>query len=178
MPFQKGGRLGGRADAGGIVVIAQRRPHGDDLRVAVEGERLERVVFEIKRVIVGPMTNWSRNVLLWNLAADPQFNPHTNNGGCGSCQGAVTIDHDTVTRNLAFYTLAQASKFVRPGSVRIQSVASLPDALANVAFKATGGKTVLIVANTSATPQSFNIRFHGKLAATSLPAGAVGTYVW
>ncbi len=142
------------------------------------GDAALRVAAPVKRVIVGPMTNWSRNVLLWNLAADPQFNPHTNNGGCGSCEGAVTIDQDTVTRNLAYYTLAQASKFVRPGSVRIQSVASLPDALANVAFKTPHGKTVLILANTSNAPQSFTIRFRDKSAASSLPAGAVGTYIW
>ena len=143
-----------------------------------KGDAALRVAAPEKRVIVGPMTNWSRNVLLWNLAADPQFNPHTSNGGCGVCEGAITIDNDIVTRNLAYYTLAHASKFVRPGSIRIQSQASLPDALANVAFKAPGDKTVLIVANTSSAPQSFNIRYHGKTAESSLPAGAVGTYIW
>lgn len=29
--------------------------------------------------------NWSRNVLLWNLAADPFSGPHTSNGGCPGC---------------------------------------------------------------------------------------------
>ena len=37
------------------------------------------------------------------------------------CQGAITIDGDKVTRNIAYYAVAHASKFVRPGSVRIAS---------------------------------------------------------
>jgi glucosylceramidase len=45
----------------------------------------------------------------------------TNNGSCSKCQGAITIDGDKVSRNLAFYTVVHASKFVRPGSVRIAS---------------------------------------------------------
>src|SRR5580658_9248951 len=36
----------------------------------------------VSRVMIGATRNWSRNVLLWNLAADPQNGPHTNNGGC------------------------------------------------------------------------------------------------
>jgi len=35
--------------------------------------------------------------------------------------GAITIDKDAVSLNLAYYTIAHASKFVRPGSVRIGS---------------------------------------------------------
>ena len=38
----------------------------------------------IKNLIVGAPRNWSRNVLEWNLAADPNYNPHTV-GGCGNC---------------------------------------------------------------------------------------------
>jgi glucosylceramidase len=37
------------------------------------------------------------------------------------CQGAVTIDKDQVSRNIAYYVVAHASKFVVPGSVRIAS---------------------------------------------------------
>ena len=35
--------------------------------------------------------------------------------------GAVTIDGDKVVRNPGYYVVAHASKFVRPGSVRIHS---------------------------------------------------------
>ena len=38
----------------------------------------------VRRLVIGATRNWSRNVLLWNLAADPQNRPHTDNGGCGT----------------------------------------------------------------------------------------------
>jgi len=127
-------------------------------------------------VVIGATRNWSRNVLLWNLAADPEFGPHTNDGGCTRCQGALTLDGDTVTRNLAYYTIAQASKFVRPGSVRIGS--NDLDGLPNVAFRTPDGKRVLIVANTGSAPAGFHVRYEGQSFSASLNAGAVGTYVW
>ena len=130
----------------------------------------------VEGTFIGALQNWSRNVLLWNLAANSKFEPHTDNGGCPICQGAVTIDGDEVTRNLAYYAVAHFSKFVRPGSVRIgsSSTATLP----NVAFKASGGKTVLIVANDGKAEQGFDIRYHGKSFKTTLKEGSVGTYVW
>ncbi len=130
----------------------------------------------VARVIVGVSRNWSKNILLWNLAADPQNGPHTNDGGCTGCVGAITIDGDKVTRQVAFYTLAHASKFVRPGSVRIGS--NDLEQLPNVAFKTPKGETVLIVSNISGSPQTFSVRDHGKSFTTSLNAGSVATYVW
>jgi glucosylceramidase len=130
-----------------------------------------------RRVVIGAMRNWSRNVLLWNLAADPSFGPHTNNGGCPVCEGAITLDGNTVTRNLAYYTIAHASKFIRPGAVRIASSPEI-GALANVAFRTKAGGYALIVANTGDQPQSFGIVFHGEEADATLPAGAVATFLW
>jgi glucosylceramidase len=130
----------------------------------------------VEGTFIGALQNWSRNVLLWNLAANSKFEPHTDSGGCPICQGAVTIDGNDVTRNLAYYAMAHFSKFVRPGSVRIAS--NSPATLPNVAFKAPGGKTVLIAANDAKSAQIFNVRFHGKSFQTTLNAGSVGTYVW
>lgn len=127
-------------------------------------------------LIVGAPRNWSRNVLLWNLAADPAFGPHTNNGGCPVCEGAITLDGNKVTRNVAYYTVAHASKFVRPGSVRIASTEV--GGLSNVAFRTPDGQMVLIVANPGKDGVKFAIRYRGKDATTELGAGAVATYVW
>jgi glucosylceramidase len=130
----------------------------------------------VARIVMGATRHWSRNVLLWNLAADPQAGPHTNEGGCAGCYGALTIDGNKVTRLVAYYTIAHASKFVPDGSVRIDSKPF--DALPNVAFETPDGKTVLLVANTGTEQAEFSVRFHGKSLKTSLSAGAVGTYVW
>lgn len=132
------------------------------------------LAWHINNVIIGATRNWSRNVLEWNLASDPNLGPHTQ-GGCTSCLGALTIDQ-SVTRNVSYYIIAHASKFVKPGSIRIGS--TIPDNLQNVAFKTPEGKKILIVINNGSYAAYFNIEFNGKYAATSLPAGAVGTYVW
>jgi glucosylceramidase len=130
----------------------------------------------VRGVLIGATRNWSRNVLLWNLAADPKYGPHTDNGGCTMCQGAITLDGNQVTRNLAYYALAHFSKFVPPGSVRLGSNA--PEQLANVAFLTPNGKIVLVVSNTSNFPAPFDVKYHGRLFATTLPPESVATYVW
>jgi glucosylceramidase len=131
--------------------------------------------WHIKNVIIGSMRNWSKIALEWNLANDPLYNPHTP-GGCTECKGAITIAGSAVTRNVAYYIIAHASRFVSPGSVRIGS--NIPDILHNAAFKTPEGKKVLIVLNEGSNPSSFNIRFNGKWAPAVLPAGTVATYVW
>lgn len=130
----------------------------------------------ITKLTIGATRNWSRTVIEWNLAADPSSNPHTDRGGCDRCMGGITIDGDKVTRNPAYYVVAHAAKFVRPGSVRIASnvLGSLP----NVAFKTPDGKVVLVVINTGEAAQKFNVACNGRKAATSLNAGSVATYVF
>jgi glucosylceramidase len=136
---------------------------GDDLR------------WHLKNVVIGSMQNWGKVALDWNLANDPSFGPHTN-GGCSNCMGALTINGSTVTRNVAYYIIAHASKFVPAGSIRISSV----DAgnLHSAAFLTPTGKKVLIVVNDDNVLQIFNIKFNNKWVSTSLQTGAVGTYVW
>jgi glucosylceramidase len=140
------------------------------------GTATTNIARPVQQIVVGATRNWSRNVLLWNLAADPNNNPHTSNGGCPVCQGAITIDGDTIGRNRAYYVLAHASKFVRPGSVRIAS--NEPEMLANVAFRTPTGQFVLIIVNNDASSRSFRVRFHSRTLAASLNGGAVATYVW
>jgi glucosylceramidase len=131
--------------------------------------------WHLKNVVIGSAINWSRNALEWNLANDPAFSMHTP-GGCTSCKGALTINGNSVTRNVAYYIIAHASKFIPAGSVRIGS--GVVGSLNNAAFKTPAGKKVLIVENDGHSSQSFKITFNGKWVTTSLPAGAVGTYVW
>jgi glucosylceramidase len=138
----------------------------------------------VSRVVIGATSNWARNVLLWNLAADPGFGPHTNDGGCPVCEGAITLDGDSVTRNLGYYTIAQIARFVPPGSVHILTTAmhEAPGAEArlpsSVAFHTPDGKTVLLVANPSSSPAHFAIHARHKAAEATLAPGAAATFVW
>jgi len=133
---------------------------------------------QVSRIVVGAARNWASSVLLWNLAADPHNGPHTTDGGCNICQGAVTLDSDKVTRNLAYYTIAQVSKFVPAGSVRIQSSGPLEAGLAEVAFETPKGEKVLLVANGMKAAYTFGVHFQGEQFTSTLRPGDVGTYVW
>ncbi len=130
--------------------------------------------WHVKNVIIGSMRNWSRVALEWNLANDPTYNPHTP-GGCTQCKGALTIG-TTVARNVGYYIVAHASKFVPAGSVRIGS--NNAGNLQTVAFKTPAGRKVLIVENDGDSDATFNISINNKWTQTTLTAGAVGTYLW
>jgi glucosylceramidase len=139
-----------------------------------EGDFGGDLQWHVKNLIIGAPRNWSRTVLEWNLAADPQFNPHTDDGGCTLCLGALTIGED-VKRNVSYYIIAHASKFVKPGATRIQST---DDILPTVAFVNPDGKKVLIALNETDTEKQFAIRQGYATLGTYLPAHSVGTWIW
>jgi len=109
------------------------------------------------------------------LAADPQNGPHTNNGRCTGCSGAITLDGDSVTKNIACYVVEHFSQFVPPGSVRVAS--SELEQLASVAFLTPEGKVVLVVSNTGNSPKPFWVKCHGKVFQTVMLSESAGTYV-
>ncbi len=144
--------------------------------VGAPGNFREYLSEHISKLIIGATRNWCKNVILWNLTSNPSLTPHTDRGGCDSCLGGITLNGDSVTRNVGYYIIAHASKFVRPGSVRIGS--NIIGDLQNVAFKNPDGQKILIVLNTSKNSSTFNISFNNKTATATLAAGSAGTFVW
>lgn len=132
--------------------------------------------WHLKNVIIGSMRNWSKNALEWNLANNASFGPHTP-GGCTMCKGALTVvSSENFERNVAYYIIAHASKFVPAGSVRIAS--NQVGNLNNVAFKTPAGKIVVIVENDGASSEIFNVKYNGKWFTTNLDGGSVATFVF
>lgn len=130
----------------------------------------------VKSLIIGSTANWARGVLMWNLALDESHGPHA--GGCGDCRGVVTIDSRTgeVQRNQEYYAFGHASRFVRPGAVRIALTA--PQGLSAVAFQNPDGERVLIVLNDGAASAAFDIAEVSWRASAELPPKSAATYVW
>lgn len=132
--------------------------------------------WSVKNVVIGSMRNWSVNALSWGLANDEFYKPFTP-GGCSTCKGALMIDQNqNIKREVGYYIIGHASKFVPEGSIRIGS--NISGSLYNVAFKTPSGQIVLIVENDGTTPETFNIKYNQKQISTTLNAGAVATYVW
>jgi len=144
--------------------------------VGAPGDFTKDIPEHVDKLIVGAMRNWCKTVIEWNLAANSKWEPHTDRGGCDRCLGAVTIDGDVVKRNPAYYIIAHAAKYVRPGSARIPS--NSDEQLPNVAFRTPTGQAVLIVLNNTAAEKGFTIELKGKRLHATLNAGAVATYVF
>lgn len=138
----------------------------------------ETLPWMVRNLIIGATRGWARGVLMWNLALDENHGPHL--GGCKDCRGVVTIDSRTgsVTRNLEYYALAHASKFVRPGAQRIASTAML-DGLETVAFRnSDDGSIALIVCNSAPSERRFSTRASGQVFEYLMPRESIATFVW
>ena len=133
--------------------------------------------WNMTNLIIGSTRNWAKSILLWNLALDPRHGP--TNGGCMNCRGVVTLDPATgrIERNVEYYVLGHAAKFVRPEAVRIASD-TFPGRLESVAFRNPDGSIALILFNPRGTGQPLEVRWRGQGAQYILPAGSVATLVW
>ena len=132
-------------------------------------------MWHTKNVIIGSMRNYSKTALEWNLANNGSFQPYTP-GGCTVCKGAVTISGDAFEKNVGYYIIGQASKFVPANSQRIES--SQSGNLSSTAFITPAGKIAVIIQNEGTSPENFNIKYKGNSALTTLPAQSVATYVF
>lgn len=129
-------------------------------------------------LIIGATRGWARGSLMWNLALDPAHGPHL--GGCGDCRGVVTIDPATgsVTRNVEYYVLGHASRFVLPGARRIESDSGV-DGVVTAAFLNPDQRTVVVIAHNGAKEsRDVNFASPAERFALHLPAGAVVTVTW
>lgn len=131
--------------------------------------------WHIEHVIIGTLRHWSRTALEWNLAADAQQKPHTE-GGCTECLGALTITGNEVTRNPAYYSIAHASKWIRPGALRVAS--NEIEGIPNVVFKTPQGNWVAIIQNKTQQDKKIKITTNAKNKTVSLPAEAIATVVF
>ena len=128
------------------------------------------------KLIIGASNNWSRGTLLWNLALDPAHGPHT--GGCTDCRGVVTIDPktDAITRNVEYYVLGHASRFVLPGAYRV-ATSKRSDQVEVVAFVNPDGSRVAILHRQS-SEGPVTIALDGERYSVALPNGSVATLRW
>lgn len=134
--------------------------------------------WNVGNIFIGTTRNWSKNVLLWNLALNTNYGP--TNGGCTNCRGVVTINSSgTVTKNVEYYALAHFAKFIKPGAKRVNSTEfDSSQGLKNVAFVNPDGSKILVVLNESEAVRKFAVKIDDKKIVYSLESTAVATFVW
>ncbi|MCX5367752.1 ricin-type beta-trefoil lectin domain protein [Streptomyces sp. NBC_00103] len=129
--------------------------------------------------IVNYTRNWAKSVTKWSLAVDQNRGPH--NGGCGTCDGLVTVHNGdgasgTVDYTIEYYTMGHLTKFVRPGAQRIASTAS--SSVPNVAWRNPDGSKALIAFNDASTARTVTINWGAQHATYSLPGNTSATFTW
>ena len=147
-----------------------------------EGIFQDDLIWSVVNVVIGSVNNWSLTALEWNLANTPRYTPHTT-GGCDMCKGALNIDTSTqiITRNVAYYIIAHASKFIYPKSTRLHS--ELLHGTPTCALKFTAFQVynqsysnVLLVVNEGNSDCEYNIEYSDSYLTTTIPANSVITY--
>ncbi len=129
-----------------------------------------------RTALIGAIRNWARGVMLGNLALDGNGGPHV--GGCRNCRGLVTLgEGGDISRNVEYFALAHASRFVQPGARRIAS-GSRSAALDHVAFINPDRSLVLLVVNPAPQEREFAVRLGGQGFRYRLPAASVATLLW
>lgn len=79
-----------------------------------------------------------------------------------------------------FYHLGHFSKFVPPGSQRIEVIASEQSPLQFIGFITAGpeSSTVVIVLNTEDQEIALQIHFQDGMITESVPPSSIQTYIW
>jgi len=133
------------------------------------------LMWHLEHIVIGTINNWSTAVIEWNLAADASFNPHTP-GGCAECKGAFTIEDNVITRNVSYYIIGHASKYIPVGSKRIYTSTNSEN-IKTTAFMLPNGKKAVIIVNTGAI-QKIKLLENKNQLLLEMPAQSVSTIVW
>ena len=98
--------------------------------------------------------------------------------GCADCRGVITIDptNGAITRNVEYYALGHASRFVLPGAYRVDAVRH-GSTVEAAAFLNSDGSRVAIIHRTSGDGP-VTIALDRRRYVLSLPVGAVATLRW
>ncbi|WP_328396069.1 ricin-type beta-trefoil lectin domain protein [Streptomyces sp. NBC_00390] len=129
--------------------------------------------------IIDYTRNWAKSVTKWSLAVDQNRGPH--NGGCGVCDGLITVHngdarHGQVDYTIEYYTMGHLTKFVKPGAHRIASTGS--SAVPNVAWRNPDGSKALIAYNDSSDAQTMTVNWGGRRYTYALPGRTSATFTW
>ncbi|WP_066949434.1 RICIN domain-containing protein [Streptomyces lushanensis] len=129
--------------------------------------------------IIDYTRHWAKSVTKWSLAVDQNRGPH--NGGCGTCDGLITVHngdarHGQVDYTIEYYTMGHLTKFVKPGAQRVASTAS--STVSNVAWRNPDGSKALIAYNDGTGAQQVRVNWGGQNFSYSLPGKTSATFTW
>jgi len=132
----------------------------------------------VRNVMIGTLTNWGKAAIEWNLSTDPNLGPHTNNGGCGVCNGGVMVNNATsYTLYSSYYIVAQFSKVMKTDAVRVATT-STNNNLLNVACINPDGSRAVVVYNGTGSNSTFDVVWNGQAIPFTLANNAAASFSW
>jgi glucosylceramidase len=136
------------------------------------------------RQIISDLQAGASGWTYWNMILDQEggpelVDPSHHNMPNNKQQPLVIINRSTkrVSYTGAFYYLAHFSKFVRPGSQRIDASCDA-EGLRCVAFKRPDGKIVVELINSREKNMKICVDWHDRTVAVKLPALSISTLLW
>lgn len=156
----------------------------DPSRIVIETECSSNTLptdiirFSTAEMALESFQNFAQGAILWNLALDSEGGPHL--GGCVGCLPIATVEMSGGVTDWELHpnlsSLAQISRFVKPGAVRIDSTVDA-QSIVTAAFANPDDSEVLVATNVSPDPVTFTVTWNrsGSFSYT-LPSHSVVTF--
>jgi glucosylceramidase len=132
-------------------------------------------VYRYARDIIGCLNNWVDGWIDWNMVLDRQGGPNWFKNWCVA-PIIVDPDEDEVYITPLYYTLAQFSKFIRPGAKRIGFENSSNELMVTAAENPDGSIAV-IVFNEGSNARTFKLSLLQRETIVSISAQAIQTII-
>lgn len=132
-------------------------------------------VFRYARDMIGCLNNWVDGWVDWNMVLDRQGGPNWFENWCVA-PVIVDPEQDEVYFTPLYYTMAQFSRYIRPGAKRI-AFENTSDKLMVTAAQNPDDSIVVMVLNMGNQAKDFRVVLNDKTAMISISARALQTVV-
>ena len=139
-----------------------------------------RLIEDFRDIFLGTLARHGKGVTLWNLMLDDQRRPYRP-GGCSTCFGAVTVSssgYDSITRNSQYYDVAQCSKVLQPGAVRMGTTGFETAGISYLWFKNPDGTHAVLILNESSADVLLNFVTDNVNVPCRIPPKAIQSVIW
>lgn len=141
-----------------------------------DGRNLEnRLVPDMKEVVLGTLNKWCKAVLVWNFMLDDKMGPNLD-GGCQTCYGAVNIDSKDYTNysfNSHYYIISHISSVVKTNAHRIDTKGWWAQDMDYSAFKNPDGTLAIVFASSNGVEQNFTVTDGKQYVDVAVPSNSV-----
>jgi glucosylceramidase len=127
--------------------------------------------------IIGDFLQGNEGFIDWNLFLNEQGGPnHVGN----YCDAPILFDRRTQQPifNSSFYIIGHFSKFIVPGSIRVEIKNPLPDGVFGVAYSRPDQQVVVVLLNTTSIAVAFSFKIDEVEQSFTLPAKAIATILF